>query len=108
MTYQDTFEKFKSMFQDADVSHVKEHLAFQFNIEGEDAGVFYSEIKDGRLYIEPYEYHDRDAIFCCKSDVLFKIIEGKLDPVMAYTLHKIRVEGDLGKALKITEMIKKS
>lgn len=106
MTYEETFEKFKGMFKDADVSHITEHLAFQFNIEGEDEGIFYSEVKDGKLYIEPYEYYDRDAIFYCTSDVLFKIIAGKMDPVMAYTLHKIRVDGDLGKALKITEMIK--
>lgn len=106
MTYEEVFEKFKNMFKDADVSDVQEHLAFQFNIEGEGEGIFYSEVKDGKLSIEPYEYYDRDAIFMCTADVLFQIIEGKLDPVKAYTLRKIRVDGDLGKALRIKDMIR--
>ena len=85
MTYDEVFTKFKDMFKDADVSKVKEHLAYQFNITGEGAGAFYAEVKDGKLSIEPYEYFDRDALFICSADNLFKIISGELDPVKAFT-----------------------
>ena len=68
MTFDEIFKKVKDMFQDTDVSHVTEHLAYQFNITGEGAGSFYVEVKDGKLNIEPYEYYDRDAIFICKAD----------------------------------------
>ncbi len=106
MTYEEIFNKVKAVFKDADVSMINEHLAYQFNITGEGAGAFYAEVKDGRLSIEPYEYHDRDAMFICKADVLFKIIEGKMDPVLAFTLGKLKVEGDIGKALRLKEFIK--
>lgn len=105
MTYEEIVTKVKDTFKDADVSKVNEHLAYQFNITGEGAGSFYVEVKDGKLYIEPYEYHDRDATFICSADVLFKVISGKLDPVMAFTLGKLKVEGDLGKALKLKEFM---
>ena len=49
----------------ADVSGIGEHLAFQFDITGEGQGTFYAEVKEGKLYVEPYEYYDRDAIFIC-------------------------------------------
>ncbi len=105
MTYEEVFEKFKKQFQDTDVSNVKEHLAYQFNITGEGEGSFYAEVKDGQLFIEPYEYYDRDAMFICSADNLFKIIAGKLDPVAAFTLGKLKVEGNIDKALKIKELL---
>lgn len=90
----------------ADVSDIKEHLAFQFNIEDEQAGgAFYVEVKDGTLYVEPYEYYDRDAIFICAPDVLFAIADGKMDPVAAFTAQKLRVEGSIEKALRLKEII---
>ena len=99
MTYADLFYEFKGKFMGADVSDIKEHLAFQFNIEDEQAGgAFYVEVKDGTLYVEPYEYYDRDAIFICAAD-------GKMDPVAAFTAQKLRVEGSIEKALRLKEII---
>lgn len=90
----------------ADVSDIQEHLAFQFNIEDEEAGgIFYVEVKDGILHVEPYEYYDRDAMFTCAPDVLLAIAEGKLDPVEAFTEQKLRVEGNIDKALRLKEII---
>lgn len=105
MTYQEIFQKFKQQFQDANVSNIQGHLAYQFNITGEGAGAFYAEVKDGVLSIEPYEYHDRDVLFTCKADTLFNIISGKTDPVVAFTLGKLKVEGSLEKALLLKNMI---
>ena len=50
MTYEELFQKAKSIFMKADVSQIHEHLAFQFNITGEGEGAFYAEVKDGALY----------------------------------------------------------
>ncbi len=105
MTYEEIVEKVRKLFKDTDVSGINEHLAYQFNVVGEGEGIFYVEVKEGKLYIEPYEYYDRDAIFECKADVLFKIISGKLEPVHAFTVGKLKVEGDLGKALKLKDFI---
>ena len=89
MTYEEIFTKFKDMFKDADVGGV------------------YAEVKDGKLTIEPYEYFDRDALFICSAEVLFKIIAGELDPVKAFTFGKLKVEGSLEQALKINNLIEK-
>lgn len=105
MTYEEIVAKVRKTFKKTDVSKIDEHLAYQFNIEGEGEGAFYVEVKEGQLYIEPYEYYDRDAIFICKADTLFKIISAKLDPVKAFTVGKLRVEGDIDKALKLKEFI---
>lgn len=105
MTYADMFAKVKGMLVDADVSDIHEHLAYQFNITGEAEGIFYAEVKDGQLFVEPYEYFDRDAMFTCSAETLFKIVEGKSDPVKAVTLEKLKVEGNIDKALKLQDFI---
>ena len=105
MTYADMFSKVKGMLMDADVSDIHEHLAYQFNITGEAEGIFYAEVKDGKLFVEPYEYFDRDAMFTCTAETLFKIAEGKTDPVLAFTLGRLKVEGNIDKALRLNDLI---
>ena len=106
MTYADFFYDIKGRFMGADVSDIHEHLAFEFDIEDEEAGgAFYVEVKDGTLSVEPYEYYDRDARFICAPDVLVKIAEGEMDPVWAFTTQKLKVEGNIDKALRLKEII---
>ena len=61
--------------------------------------------KDGQLFVEPYEYFDRDAMFTCSAETLFKIAEGKTDPILAVTLGRLKVEGNIDKALKLKDLI---
>ena len=106
MTYADFFYEIKNKFMGTDVSDIKEHLAYQFSIEDEELnGIFYVEVKDGQLFVEPYEYHDRDAMFISDPDTFMKIAEGKIDPVHAFTTHKLKVEGNIDKALRLKEII---
>lgn len=105
MTYADLFSEIKTQFMNADVSDITEHLAYQFNIVGEAEGIFYVEVKEGKLYVEPYEYFDRDAMFTCKAETLLKIASGKMDPILAVTLQKLKVEGNIEKAIRLKELI---
>ncbi len=106
MTYAEFFSRFKSEFSDIDVSWIHEHLAYQFNIEDKDAGgIFYVEVKEGRLYIEPYEYYDRHACFIAEPDTLMRIAQGEADPVEEFTHHRLRVEGNLDMALKLKDIL---
>lgn len=106
MTYAEFFCEFKGKFMGTDVSDIHEHLAYQFCIEDEEAcGIFYVEVKDGQLYVEPYEYYDKDANFICTAETLMKIADCKLDPVKAFTTNKLKVEGNIDKALRLKEII---
>ncbi len=108
MTYADFFYEVKGKFMGADVSDIHEHLAYQFNIEDEEAGgAFYVEVKDGVLYVEPYEYYDRDAMFISTPEVFRKIADGEMNPVWAFTTQKLRVEGNIDKALKLNDIIQR-
>lgn len=105
MTYAEFFAEIKGKFLEADISDIQEHLAYQFNIVGEGSGIFYVEAKEGKLSVEPYEYYDRDAMFTATAEVFMKIAEGKLDPIAAFTMQKLKVEGNIDKALKLKNLI---
>ena len=106
MTYADFFYKIKNKFMGTDVSDIHEHLAYQFDIEDPDCGgIFYVEVKEGQLHVEPYEYYDRDAKFISDPDTFMKIAEGDIDPVAAFTAKKLKVEGNIDKALRLKEII---
>lgn len=107
MTYEELVKKVSDLAADADASKIQGHVAFQFNIEGEAAGAFYLEIADGKVNIQPYEYYDRDVLVTCTAETLLKIVSGKLDPIFAFTTRKIKVEGDLGKAVLLKEIVGK-
>lgn len=106
MTYAEMFARVKTELMIADVSNIEEHLAYQFNITGEAEGIFYVEVKEGKLSVEPYEYFDRDAIFTCTAETLEKIASGSLDPILAVTLGKLKVDGNIDKALQFKEILK--
>lgn len=105
MSFNELFEKIKAAFGNADTSGIQGKLAFQFDITGEGGGTFYAEVKDGVLSVEPYEYNDRDVKFTISVANFGKMIEGKLDSVMAYTTGKLKIDGDIGKALELKKLL---
>ncbi|MBQ3565547.1 MAG: SCP2 sterol-binding domain-containing protein [Oscillospiraceae bacterium] len=109
MTYEEIFEKSKEIIMQADVSGFDNHLAIQVDITGEGEGAFYIELKDKELHIEPYEYYDHDCKFIISAKNFLKLIDGSLNPVAAFTVGKLKVEGSIEKALefqKIAEAVK--
>lgn len=105
MTYEEIFSAAKAEFMKSDVSHLTQFLAVQVDIIGEGEGAFYVELKGGKLSVEPYEYYDRHVKLIATGKDFLKIADGSLNPVLAYTTGKLHIEGDLGKALELQQII---
>ena len=106
MTFNEIVEKTRERAKTADISGI-DFLAVQINLTGPDGGVFYLEAKNGNVSVEPYEYIDRSCAITLEPANFLKLAEGKLDPVFAYTTGKLKVDGDLGKALEFSKLLKK-
>ena len=106
MTFDELLTKVRKIADDADVSGI-DFLAVQVNITGKNEGVFYVEVKDGKVNVEPYEYNDRNCAVTMNMTNFNKLIDGKLDPVLAFTMRKLKVDGDTGKALEFAKLVKK-
>ena len=106
MKFEELLEKVREKMSGIDVSS-HPFLAVQVNITGEDGGVFYIEVKDGKCSVEPYEYNDRSCGLTLSGENFIKLATGKLDPVLAYTTGKLKVDRDVGKALEFSKLLKK-
>ncbi|MCR5592814.1 MAG: SCP2 sterol-binding domain-containing protein [Saccharofermentans sp.] len=106
MTFDSILKKVRTIASNTDVTG-KDFLAVQVNLTGDEGGVFYVEVKDGKVNVEPYEYNDRNCAVTMKPADFNKLIDGKLDPVFAFTTGKLKVDGDIGKALEFSKLIKK-
>ena len=105
MKFEELIEKVRTLAKKADVSGT-DFLAVQVNINGVDGGVFYVEVKDHKISVEPYEYIDKSCAITINMSDFNKLIDGKLDPVFAFTTGKLKVDGDVGKALEFSKLIK--
>lgn len=104
MTYEEIFSKSKELIIANDASGIKEHLAVEVDITGEGEGAFYIELNDGKIAVEPYEYYDRDCKLIISGDDFISICDGSLDAVKAFTNGSLKIEGDIDKALKMSEI----
>lgn len=98
MTYQDLVAKVKSVFEKADAHEITEHVAVQINVEGEAEGIFYLEVADGSVKVEPYDYRDRDLLIITSAATLVEIAEGRITGVEAAESGRLRAEGNFEKA----------
>lgn len=107
MKYEEIVAKAKDIMAEKDLTGHSGHLAVQINITGEGEGIFYIEISDGKAYVEPYDYKDNDCVLISSADDLLKIVSGALDPVLAFTTGRLKVDGSIDKALEFQKATSK-
>lgn len=105
MTYHELVQYVKEKFAGIDASGFEGHAAYQFNVRGNGEGAFYIEIQDGKIFIEPYEYYDRDVIFTMDTDVLVDIADGKLDVAQAVSDGSLSFTGNTEKAVSFGNLL---
>lgn len=107
MTYEQIVAKVREKFDGCDTSSIEGTQAIQINLAGKNAeGVFYIEVKDGKVNVEPYDYHDNWATVTVAPTNLMKLLDGKLNPVVAYTTGKVSVTGDVQTVLRFIDLVK--
>ena len=106
MTLQELLTKLRKMAEGIDASQT-DFLAVQVNLTDINPGTFYIEVKNHNINIEPYEYNDRSCAITMTMPNFNKLIDGKLDPIAAFTFGKLKVDGDIGKALEFANLVKK-
>ncbi len=108
MDYFKAFETIKTVLEKADITPDNGHFAIQVRISDEDAGgIFYIEIRDGRVFAEPYDYYDNNADVLTSVKDFKSIIERKTNVSNAVSNGKIQVSGDIEGFIRFIESIKK-
>lgn len=105
MTVKQLICKVETRLKDKDLSGENERIAIQFNLSDKPDDVMYIEILNGALSVMPYEYIDHDAVVTASADLLSDIMDGKESIMDAVTGNKVRVEGNVEKALLVATLI---
>ncbi|MDO5155842.1 MAG: SCP2 sterol-binding domain-containing protein [Eubacteriales bacterium] len=106
MTYENLVKEVKKVVKVIDASIIKEHLAVEFDIEGNGEGAFYVEFKENIVEVEPYEYYDHDFRVRCSADIAIKLLKGELNPISEVDKGTIVVEGTNGKLILLENYLK--
>ncbi len=104
MTYEEIVSKTREGILAVDVSNIKGHFAIEINLTGEGEGAFYIELNNGVAAVEPYEYYDRDCKLIISGENYIKMCSGEIDPVKLFTTGKLKIIGNLQKALEISKI----
>lgn len=108
MTFIEKFNELKEKYGKIDESKLSDSFAIQVEMTDEDCGgIFYVAYMNGIFAVEPYDYHDRTAAITVSSEVLENILSCKADPMDAFFGGQLSVDGDVGHALMLVEILKK-
>ena len=77
-------------------------LVFQFNIT--DAENYYLVVKDGTCDLQQGDSSDANVTLIMDSETMQGIVSGETDGMQAFMGGKLRAEGDMMLALKLSEL----
>ncbi len=109
MTFIEKFNALNKKYGKIDESKLTENFAVQVELTDEDCGgIFYVAYANGKPFeVQPYDYHDHTASIKVSSKVLENILSGKADAVAQFLTGKLKVEGNLGHAVMLVDLMKK-
>ena len=84
MTYEEIFEKAKSLLLKAKTADVTQQIAVQINIIGEGHGSFYAKIYNGKMDVQPFNYWDNDISLNVFGDELIYALENKASDKLGF------------------------
>lgn len=81
-------------------------LAVQVNLTGDNGGTFYIALRNGGIEVAPYDYNDRSCGITISPENFLKLMDDKLDAVLAFTTGKLKIDGSVEKALEFSKIVK--
>ena len=102
MTIAELFEEMPNVLNPAAAAGM--HKTFQWNITGDQAGVWAFKIDDGKGTVIPGGVEKPDITITVSDKDWLAIVEGKLDGMNAFMTGKLKVSGDMMLAMKLQNL----
>jgi putative sterol carrier protein len=103
MTPTELFERLPARFRAERAGDLRAIYAFE--LTGDDGGEWTVRVGDGALTVEPGLATAADVTVTASAADWIAIVEGRMDPQLAYLTKKLRVSGNLQLALRLREVV---
>ena len=80
------------------------NTSVQMNITGAEAGNWYVVTNDDKLTVTKGNLPDPEITVAADSADILAVAEGKLDPMKAFMLGKLKVKGDMTEVMKLVQL----
>lgn len=86
--------------------HIKDEKDRVFQFDLTDAGSIQVEFKEGRAHLTEEVFKEADVILKLSEKHLLKLLDDDLNTTMAFMTGQLKVDGKMGLALKLQEIVK--
>lgn len=98
------FQKIESLLSEDIVKRT--NAIYQFNVKGDEAGVWFCDLKNGKGAVGKGEPKvSPDATLTMTDKNFFDMFAGKLKPASAFMTGKLKISGDLKKAMALEKLM---
>lgn len=96
-------EFFGTLHTRLDLSKLKgQSLSYRFEVHG--AGTWTVAAEDGRLTVVEGDGLPAQTVVRMKEETFERLLRGEQSPTAAFMMGRIKIEGDMGQALKLKEL----
>lgn len=103
MTYESARQFFEDLQARPDTSRAA-GLEASYRFDVEDVGSWRVEVEDGRVSVAESQ-EPADCVIATDEQTLLAVVRNEQNPMGAFMTGKIRVEGDLGLALRLRDLL---
>ncbi|MCY0887777.1 MAG: SCP2 sterol-binding domain-containing protein [Alicyclobacillaceae bacterium] len=79
---------------------------YQLNLSGDDGGHFYIRIREEKAEVAEGNAEDADCTLNISASDFSKMMDGSLNGTTAFMMGKLKIEGNLGLAMKLESLLK--
>ncbi|MCM3707000.1 MULTISPECIES: SCP2 sterol-binding domain-containing protein [Cytobacillus] len=91
----------------ADPVHIKDEKDRVFQVDLEESGPIQILLKGGKVIVEEGASHEPEVILKLSDKNFSKLLKDDLNTTMAFMTGSLKVDGKMGLALKLQEIVKK-
>ena len=102
MTYESAEQFFSQLGSSSDSRATNLTASYRFDIE--DAGSWRVDVEDGAITVSPSQ-DPADCVIATDEGTFLGVVNGEQNPMGAFMTGKIRVEGDMGLALGLRDLL---
>lgn len=105
MTPAEIFQQLPTYFQPDQAGNL--NATYFFDLSGPNGGQYWVKIENGKVATSSGTVPDPTVTFTMADTVFVDVIEGRLNPIMAFMQGQLKFSGDQSVAMRLTSLFKR-